>query len=80
MEAPVEDQVTNISESIQGFHTCIFHLEACVTPSTPAEEREMRKKNVTTKVDNIKNLEVECVQLYTKTMGVWIELSEDRLQ
>jgi hypothetical protein len=61
----VEDQVTKISESIQGFLACIVDLEACITPSTPPEERETRKQTVTTMVDNIKTLEVECAQLYT---------------
>jgi hypothetical protein len=51
-----------------------------VTPSTPPEEREMREENVTTTVESIKTLEVECAQLYTETMGVWTQLSEDKEQ
>jgi hypothetical protein len=49
-----------------------------VTPSTPLEERKAREKNVTTVVESIKNLTVECAQLYTETMGVWTQLSEDK--
>jgi hypothetical protein len=49
-------------------------------PSTPLEEREKRKQTTTTVVENIKNLEVECAQLYTKTMGVWTQLNEDIVQ
>jgi hypothetical protein len=39
----VEDQVTKISEAIQGFHTCIVDLEAHMIPSTPPEETKVRK-------------------------------------
>jgi hypothetical protein len=31
-------------------------------------------------VERIKNLEVECAQLYTETMGIWTQLSEDKEQ
>jgi hypothetical protein len=37
---PLEEQVTKISESIQGFHTKIVGMESFTTPSTPPEERE----------------------------------------
>jgi DNA repair exonuclease SbcCD ATPase subunit len=80
MEALVEEKVTNISEAIQGFHACIVDLEACVTPSTPLEEREKREQRLTTIVESINNLEVECAHLYTKTMGIWTQLSEYREQ
>jgi hypothetical protein len=49
-----------------------------VTPSTPPEERETRKKTMTTMVESIKTLEVECAQLYIETMGIWTQLSEDK--
>jgi len=32
---------------------------------------------VTTIVERIKNLEVECAQLYEKTTSVWTQLTED---
>jgi len=38
--SPLEEQVTNINEAIQGFHVNIFDLEAHTTPSNPLEERE----------------------------------------
>jgi hypothetical protein len=57
-----------------------FNLEACVTPSTTPEEREMRKKTATTMVDNINNIELECSQLYNETIGVWKQLNEDMVQ
>jgi hypothetical protein len=60
----VEEKVTNISESIQGFHACIMDMESHVTPSMPSEERETRKKILTTSIENIKKLEVEFVKLY----------------
>lgn len=63
-EAPVEDQITKISESIQGFRARIVDLEMRVTPSTPPEERETRKQIVTTTMDSLKTLSVECAQLY----------------
>jgi hypothetical protein len=40
-----------------------------VTPSTPPEEREMRKKIVTTMVESIKTLEVECAQTVYRDYG-----------
>jgi hypothetical protein len=49
-----------------------------VTPSTPLEERETRKQALTTVVENTNTLEVECDQLYTDTMGIWAQLSEDK--
>jgi len=67
-----------ISEAIQGFRAWIVDLEAHVTPSTPPEERETRKQKMTTMVENLKNLEVEYTQLYTETMGIWAQLSEDK--
>jgi hypothetical protein len=52
----VEVHATKISEAIQGFHTQIVDLEAHVTPNTPPEERETRKKTMTTSMENIKDL------------------------
>jgi predicted nucleic acid-binding Zn-ribbon protein len=43
MEASIEEQVTNTSKSIQGFHARIVNLEAHMTPNTPLEEREKRE-------------------------------------
>jgi hypothetical protein len=78
MEAPVEEQVTKIREVIQGFHTCIVDLEVCMTLSTPPKEREKREQTVTTIVESIKNLEVECAHLYAETTGIWMQLTKDR--
>jgi hypothetical protein len=60
IDAPIEEKVSNISESIQGFHANIVDLEACTTPGTPPKERE---KTSTTTVENIKSLEEECAKL-----------------
>jgi hypothetical protein len=55
-------------------------LEACVTLGMPPEERETRNQTVTTTVDKIKTLEVECMKIYIETIGVWTQLNEDRVQ
>jgi hypothetical protein len=47
-----------------------------VTPNTPLEERETRKKIVTTSMENIMTLSIKCAQLYIDTMGVWAQLNE----
>jgi hypothetical protein len=44
MEAPVEDQVTNISGDIQGFRAQIVYLESCMTLITSPEEGKKGKK------------------------------------
>jgi hypothetical protein len=41
-----------------------------MTLITPQEDREKREQTLTTTVERIKNLEVECSQLYVETMGV----------
>ena len=48
--------------------------------NTPLEEREKREQTMTIVVEIITNLEVECAQLYTETMGAWTQLSEDKEQ
>jgi hypothetical protein len=35
---------------------------------------------MTTIIDSIKTLEVEFTQLYTKNMGVWTQLNDDKVQ
>jgi deoxyhypusine synthase len=55
--SPLEEYVTKIKESIQGFHTKITELEMCQIPSTPPEEGEQREKMTTVTIDNIKILE-----------------------
>jgi hypothetical protein len=76
-DAPLEEHVTKISESIQGFHTNITDLEVRQIPSTPPEEREKREKKMTTTIENIKSMEAECAKLYEESMGVWTQLTED---
>jgi hypothetical protein len=68
MEAPVEEQVTKISEAIQGFHTRIVDLEA--HDSEYSTKRKGEKNMVTTVVERIKSPEEECAQLYVETMGI----------
>jgi hypothetical protein len=48
--------------------------------NTPPEERETRSQTATTTIDSIKTLEVDCVKLYTETMGVWTQLNENKVQ
>jgi hypothetical protein len=59
-------------------NTQIVDLEAHMTPSTPPKERETREKTMTTMVESIKTLELECAQVYTKIMGIWVQLNEDK--
>ena len=33
---------------------------------------------MTTTVERIKTLELECAHIYIETMGIWIQLSEDK--
>jgi predicted nucleic acid-binding Zn-ribbon protein len=77
VDTPLEEQVSKISEAIQGFHTKIVDLEACTMPSTPLEEREKREKTTTTIVESIKSLEEECAKLYEESTQVWTQLTED---
>jgi hypothetical protein len=76
-DAPLEEQVTKLSEAIQGFCTKINDLEARQIPGTPPEEREQREKLVTTTLENIISLEEECTKLYAESMGAWMQLTED---
>jgi hypothetical protein len=32
---------------------------------------------MTTVVESIKNLEVECAKIYAETTGIWMQLTED---
>jgi hypothetical protein len=58
-----------------------YGLYGLYPPSnTPLEEREKREQTMTIVVEIITNLEVECAQLYTETMGAWTQLSEDKEQ
>ena len=43
VDIPIEEKVTNISESIQGLHVKIMELEGRTTPSTPQEEIDHRE-------------------------------------
>jgi hypothetical protein len=74
VDTPLEEKVSNISESIQGFHTKMVDLEVCNMPSTPLEEREQREKKLTTTMESIKSLE-ECANLYEENTQVWIQLT-----
>jgi hypothetical protein len=44
LDTPLEYQVTNISESIQGFHAKIVKLETHTTPSTPPDKHDNPRK------------------------------------
>jgi hypothetical protein len=48
VETPLEEQIPNIRESIQGFHVKIIYLEACMIIGTPPKEREKRDNIMTT--------------------------------
>jgi hypothetical protein len=52
-------------------------LEEYQIPSTPLEEREKREKMMTKNVENIKNLEAECTNLYEESTRVYMQLTED---
>jgi hypothetical protein len=54
----LEEQVTNLSKSIQGFQTKITDLEAQRIPSTPPEEREQHENMATISIENINAMEV----------------------
>jgi hypothetical protein len=77
VDTPLEEQVTKISEAIQGFHMKIIDLEACQTPSTPPEEREKREKTIVMTVESIKSMDEECVKLYEGSTQVWTVLLEN---
>jgi hypothetical protein len=64
VDTHLEEQVTKISEAIQGFYTKIIDLEACQTPITSLEERDKREKMKTTTVENIGSIEAECAEIY----------------
>jgi hypothetical protein len=64
LETPLQDKVTKINGSIQGFRMNIVDLEACTTPNTPHEEREQREKKIAMIVERIKSLNEECANLY----------------
>jgi hypothetical protein len=64
VDAPLEEQVTKITEAIQGFHAKIIDLEAHQTLSTPPEERDQREKTVVTTVESIKSMDEESTKLY----------------
>jgi len=49
-----------------------------MTLSTPPEERETREKPMTTTLDGINTLAVDCSQIYRETMGISEQLSEDK--
>lgn len=70
IDAPFEEKVTKIGESIQGFHVKIIDLEACRTLSTPLEEREKTEKTVVTIVERINIMDEECKKLYDKRTQV----------
>jgi len=69
--APLEEQVTNISEAIMGFHMNIVDLEAHTTLSTPPEEREQRKHTTIMTMESIKTLDEECTKPYEESTQVW---------
>jgi hypothetical protein len=77
VDTPLEEQVSKISESIQGFCAKIVDLEAHTMPSTPPEEREQREKTTMTTMESIKSLEEECAKLYEESTQVWTQLTED---
>ena len=52
----LEEHVTKMSESIQGFWTKITDLEAWQIPITPSEEMNQREKMATTGIENIKSM------------------------
>jgi hypothetical protein len=45
--------------------------------SIPPEEREKREKMMTTTVENINSIEVECAKLYEENTKVWTQLTGD---
>jgi hypothetical protein len=67
VDTPLEEKVTKINESIQGFHTNIVDFESRTTPSTPPEERKKREKTTMTTVESIRSLDEECTN-YMKNL------------
>ena len=77
VDTPLEYQVTNISESIQGFSAKIVDLEARTTSSTPLEEKEQWEKTSMKTVESIRSLNEECTKLYEESTQVWTQCLED---
>jgi hypothetical protein len=71
VDTPLEDKVTKISKSIQGFHTNIVYLEALSMRSTPPEEREKLKKTTMTTMESNRSFDEECTNLYEESTQVW---------
>jgi hypothetical protein len=76
VDTPLEEQVSKIRKSIQGFHMKTIDLEAHTTPRMPPEEMKKREKTKTMQVESIKILEEECAKLYEESTQVWTQLVE----
>jgi hypothetical protein len=63
VDSPLEDKVSNTSESIQGFHMKIVYLGVSTMPSAPRKEREKMEKTPKIIAESIKILG-ECSKLY----------------
>jgi predicted nucleic acid-binding Zn-ribbon protein len=77
VDTPLEEKVTKISESIQGFRAKIVDLEAHTMPSTPPEEREQWEKTTMMTMESIRSLDEECTKLYEESTQVWTQLLEN---
>jgi hypothetical protein len=77
VDTPLEEQVAKTSEAIQGLHTKTTNLEAHQKRSTQPQEREKREKMMTTTIEKIKGMEVECTKLYKERTKVWTQPIEE---
>jgi hypothetical protein len=77
VDTPMEDKLTKICESIQGFRANIVYLEARMFPGTPPEEREQRENIAMTTIERIRSLDGECENLYEESTQVWTQLLDN---